>query len=74
MIDIAVLCDSNLRRKIEGKKDKYSELHFQLTVLWGIKKILVVPVVLSNIGVIPKNVFKELTTLGIAEIWKNWSF
>ena len=54
IIDIAVPNDSNIRSTIEEKKEKYSELCFELTELWGMKNISVVPITLSNTGVIPK--------------------
>ena len=67
IIDIAVPNDSNIRSTIEGKKEKYSELCFELTELWGIKNISVVPITLSNTGVIPKYLLQGLTTLGLSE-------
>lgn len=47
MIDTAIPNDCNLCSAIEGIKAKEEDWSFQLTQLWGIKNISVIPTVLK---------------------------
>lgn len=67
IIDIAILNDNNLRSTIEDMKEKYRELCFELTELWGMQNILVDSIALSNTGMILKYLLHRLTTIGLSE-------
>ncbi|CAK1602644.1 unnamed protein product [Parnassius mnemosyne] len=54
LIDIAIPNTHNLQKTITEKILKYTELKEEVTRIWKMNKVYIVPLVLSSTGVIPK--------------------
>ncbi|KAL1446040.1 hypothetical protein WDU94_012394 [Cyamophila willieti] len=65
LIDIAVTNCVNLEKTYQEKINKYLDLCYEVKKLWKVNQIRIVPVVLSNLGTIPKPLFKSLKELDI---------
>ncbi|XP_041973432.1 uncharacterized protein LOC121729112 [Aricia agestis] len=63
LIDIAVPNTHNLQTTIAEKLTKYIDLKDEITRLWNLQKVTIVPIVLSTTGIIPKQLHKSLDTL-----------
>lgn len=66
LIDIAVPNTHNLQATIAEKLTKYTELKDEITRIWHLHKVTIVPIVLSATGVIPKQLHQSLKTLQIS--------
>ena len=64
IIDIAVPGDSRVKNKEEEKIEKYQPLKDELSRVWKLKKIMVIPVVVGALGSVSKNSTKHLEKLG----------
>lgn len=65
LIDIAVPNTHNLKKKMTEKLDKYAGLAFQFKTLHKVKKVEVIPLVLSATGVIPKALKCYIERIGL---------
>ncbi|CAB3379748.1 Hypothetical predicted protein [Cloeon dipterum] len=63
IIDIAVPLDANMERTVVEKKRKYQPLAVELKEIYNLRKITVVPVVISTNGVVLKDWKKLMETL-----------
>ncbi|XP_052748657.1 uncharacterized protein LOC128200179 [Galleria mellonella] len=63
LIDIAVPNTHNIQNTIAEKISKYTELQYEITRLWNLQKVTIVPIVLSTTGVIPKQLHHAINTL-----------
>lgn len=71
LIDIAVPLTHNLEETEKTKLIKYQDLAVEIKNVWKLKKVTVIPLVISVEGVITKNFKKNLELLGIKQ---NFSF
>lgn len=55
IIDIAVPVDKNVTVKENEKIDKYDDLKWELTRLWHLKKVEIVPIVIGALGAMSKH-------------------
>lgn len=67
LLDIAVPNTQNIEDTITQKSSKYVELAEEILRLWGYKKYTIIPLVLSNTGVIPKNLLEGLKLLNLPD-------
>lgn len=65
LIDIAVPNTHNLQTTIAEKLSKYTELKDEITRLWRLHKVIIVPIVISSTGVIPKQLHQSLSSLNL---------
>ncbi|XP_072939818.1 uncharacterized protein [Epargyreus clarus] len=65
LIDIAIPNTHNLQTTIAEKLSKYTELKEEITRLWHLQKVTIVPIVLSTTGVIPKQLHRSLISLNL---------
>jgi len=64
-IDIAVPNTHNLAKTISDKQNNYQELANEMCAMWKQKAALVIPIVISSTGVIPKSLSQSLTRLNL---------
>ena len=62
---IAVPVDGRVHEKKLGKIEKYQELRREISKLWQLKKVQVVPVLIGALGSVTKDFGKWMETLGI---------
>ncbi|XP_075975709.1 uncharacterized protein LOC142976307 [Anticarsia gemmatalis] len=65
LIDIAIPNTHNLQNTIAEKLSKYTELKDEITRLWNLQKVTIVPIVISTTGVIPKQLHQSINTLNL---------
>lgn len=65
LIDVAIPNSHNLQATIAEKLTKYVELKDEITRLWHLQNVTIVPLVLSTTGVIPKQLHQSLVTLNL---------
>ncbi|PZC82879.1 hypothetical protein B5X24_HaOG209322 [Helicoverpa armigera] len=65
LIDIAVPNTHNMQHTIAEKLSKYIELKDEITRLWRLQKVTIIPIVLSTTGVIPKQLHQSLQSLSL---------
>ena len=63
LIDIAVPNTHNLQKTQTEKISKYTELAMEVKALWRMDKVVIVPIVLSATGIIPKALHPSLHTI-----------
>ena len=63
-MNFAVLADHRVKIKENKNRDKYSDLARELKKLWTMK-VTVIPIVIGELGMIPKGLVSEL------EEWKS---
>jgi len=61
LIDIAILGDSRLSRKINEKYQRYTDLKIEVQKMWS----MIVPVILGSLGSVPTSLKNLLQQLGI---------
>ena len=64
LIDIAVPNTHNIQNTIAEKFTKYTDLKNEITRIWKLNNVLIVPLVISTTGVIPKQIHIALESLG----------
>ena len=67
MIDVAIPGDSRINQKEVEKITKFQDLKVEVKRLWE-KQATVVPVVIEALGAIPRDLVKQLKTLGLVKI------
>lgn len=72
IVDFAVPLDDNLDRTNTGKIAKYQELAFEIKDMWQLKKVNILPLIISANGLVHKHVRKNLKTLDIPESGMLW--
>lgn len=65
LIDIAIPNSKNLQETIQNKIAKYTDLAHEVKEQWRQNSVVIVPVVLSSTGLVPKALAKSLETLGL---------
>ncbi|KAJ0173906.1 hypothetical protein K1T71_010052 [Dendrolimus kikuchii] len=65
LIDIAIPNTHNIQTTISEKLTKYTELKDEITRLWHLQNVTIIPVVLSSTGVIPKLIHQSLKALDL---------
>ncbi|CAH2094069.1 unnamed protein product [Euphydryas editha] len=65
IIDIAVPNTHNLQNTIAEKLSKYTDLKIELTRMWKLNNVTIIPVVISTTGVIPRQFHHSLKILDI---------
>ena len=65
IIDVAVPADCRANAKKSEKIEKYQDLKREITTMWAMRKVEVIPVVVGALGAIPKGLNKSLQNIGI---------
>jgi len=65
LIDIAVPNTNGIQRTYAEKVSKYTDLAGEVKKLWHLKRVEIIPLVLSSTGVIPKTLLPNLEKLGL---------
>lgn len=65
IIDIGIPLDDNLEKVYQEKIHKYSPLAEELRTIWEIRKVKILPIIISANGLIHKNLPAHLDDLGI---------
>ena len=65
IIDVAVPLDSRVRTKEREKIEKYGDLKREVATMWGMKKVTVIPVIISALGAVSKEFDKWIEKIGI---------
>lgn len=65
IIDIAVPNTNNIQTTIAEKIRKYTELQEEIRRVWKMDKVIIVPIVISNTGVIPTTLHNSLRILNL---------
>jgi hypothetical protein len=65
LIEVAIPAPANVDKKHREKRDKYLPLAQEITELWGVDEVMVVPIILGATGEIPKELFKSFKTLNV---------
>jgi hypothetical protein len=63
LIDITIPNNNNIRKATAWKIEKYAELREAIREQWRVKDVSVVPIVISNTGLIPKQLKSEMEKL-----------
>uniref|UniRef100_A0A8D8TQU7 Uncharacterized protein n=1 Tax=Cacopsylla melanoneura TaxID=428564 RepID=A0A8D8TQU7_9HEMI len=63
IIDIAIPLTHNIIKTENEKVNKYQELKIEITRIWKLNSVIIVPIVMSSEGVVSKNFLKHLETL-----------
>jgi hypothetical protein len=65
LIDIAVRNKNNLMKTYSEKVNKYQELAEEIKRMWKQEEVNIVPLTLSNTGIIPKHLFTSILSINI---------
>jgi len=65
IIDIAVPLTHKLQDTHSEKRRKYTDLAYEINKMWRIGKVEIVPIILSSMAVIPKNLALSMESLEI---------
>ena len=65
LIDVAVPWDSRVATKEQEKINKYQDLKIELKRIWHKEKVEVIPIVIGALGAIPKNLKRNLESIGV---------
>jgi hypothetical protein len=65
LIDTAVPNNNNLMKMYNGKVNKYQELAEEIKRMWKQEEFNIVPLTLSNMGIIPKNLFTLISSMNL---------
>ena len=65
IIDVAVPWDSRIRSKEREKIEKYGDLKREVAAMWGMKKVIVIPIVVGALGAVSKELDKYIEKIGI---------
>lgn len=56
IIDVAIPGDNRIRKKEKEKIEKYQELKNEITKMWRMKTVIVIPVVIGALGAVTKRI------------------
>jgi hypothetical protein len=62
LIDIAILNTSNLEKKYNEKIQNYLPLAEEIKSVWKLNSVIIVPMIISATGVIPKSLHRSIAT------------
>lgn len=62
-IDVAITNDNNMVKTHTEKINKYIDLSYEIKDLWKINKVKIIPIIISNLGTVPKTLFKSIKEL-----------
>lgn len=65
IIDIAVPADGNVSKKYQEKVEKYQQLAIEMERLWKLKRVRILPFVISVTGITPYSFGENLKHLGL---------
>uniref|UniRef100_A0A8D8M6J7 Reverse transcriptase n=1 Tax=Cacopsylla melanoneura TaxID=428564 RepID=A0A8D8M6J7_9HEMI len=63
LVDIAVPLSRNMTKTRHEKISKYSELAVEIKTMWNLNNVRIVPIIISSIGLIPRNLRDDLASL-----------
>lgn len=66
IIDVAIPHNSNIERKYVEKKVNYEPLAREIKEIWRLERVVVVPIILSATGIVPKSLTASLDVLGLS--------
>lgn len=65
LIDVAIPNTNNIEKRISEKVKKYTELATETRRLWKMDKVIVIPLVISSTGIIPKQLAAALKRIDL---------
>ena len=65
IIDVAVPWDSRIGSKEREKIEKYGDLERAVAAMWGMKKVIVIPIVVGELGAVSKELDKRVEKIEI---------
>ena len=65
IIDVAIPGDTRIASKEEEKIEKYKALSQDISKMWELRKVEVVPIVVGALGAVTENIEKWIKKLGI---------
>ena len=65
LIDIAIPNSCNIQKTILTKINKYQDLAEEVKGMWNMESVIVIPIVISDIGLIPNSLFENLRILDL---------
>ena len=65
IIDVAVPCTSNLSETENTKISKYQNLRYEIRIIWKQDEVVIIPIVISATGVLPKTLEENIKKLPI---------
>ncbi|CAD7084609.1 unnamed protein product [Hermetia illucens] len=66
IIDVAIPHNSNIERKYVEEKVNYEPLAREIKEIWRLERVVVVPIILSATGIVPKSLTASLDVLGLS--------
>lgn len=66
-IDVAIPANRNIRRTYTEKRNRYSELAVEIKRSWNLKKVKIIPIVISAEGIIHKELREDIRKLGLRQ-------
>lgn len=67
IIDIAVPNTNNIQKTISEKIRKYTELQEEITRVWKMNRVTIVPIIISTTGLVPKQIFNSFAALNLSK-------
>ena len=64
IIDVAVPWDSRLSSKEGEKIEKYGDLNREVAAMWGMKKMIVIQIVVGTLGAVSMELDKYIEKIG----------
>lgn len=55
LIDVSIPSNNNIDTKYQEKINKYCDLKREVQLMWNMDKVYIVPIIISSMGLIPKN-------------------
>ena len=65
IVDLAMPGDERVNKRKVGKTEKYKMLKDEIARMWGMKEVIVIPVVVGALGAISTGFEKYITVIGI---------
>ncbi|KAL1447680.1 hypothetical protein WDU94_000543, partial [Cyamophila willieti] len=65
LIDFAVVNANNLEKTRSQKITKYQQLAFELKGLWRVQEVIILPIIISTLGLIPESLLESMRKLDI---------
>ena len=72
--EIVIPGDVRVNEREVGKTEKYEVLKYEITRMWDMKKVIVIPAVVGALGVISTGFEKYVAAIGIELYWGQRGF
>lgn len=65
LIDVSIPSNNNMENKYAEKIRKYTDLKREVKLMWDLQEVRIVPIIITTMGLIPKNLKSCINTIGI---------